>query len=413
MSTPSRRQIEDPVAGAAEFLMRLGVAVLMIAIPLGSLGNRRLLVALVPVGAALMVASALIAPRRGMLRPLQEALASPLGVAAIALLLWMGASLLWTPYPAPALERWLKFVGMVGAVTLAIAILPMHVRTPNLNLLPIGLGAACVGLLVLVPLRLVETRLVEGAEPGVIERVAIMVSVLLWPALGALAVRERWVSAGALALVATAAILLVRTPPAFGGLAAGAIVCAFGLAGGRRFAQIIAVAFVALLLAAPALAILAERFAPLLGIEQLPLMRSFTVWAGMIAEQGVRTFTGYGFDAAMRGYQTGYIPFGAPRGALFQMWFDIGVFGAALASLIVARVIVAAGAAVPPASGFLLATVVSVASIGAFSAVGFQLWWLTIVGLAAIASALLLKGQYRTSRPAAEIVRNSPQGLTA
>jgi hypothetical protein len=34
--------------------------------------------------------------------------------------------------------------------------------------------------------------------------------------------------------------------------------------------------------------------------------------------------------------------------------------------------------------------------------VGLQLWWLTIVGLAAIASALLLKGQYRTDRPAAD-----------
>ena len=45
----------------------------------------------------------------------------------------------------------------------------------------------------------------------------------------------------------------------------------------------------------------------------------------------------------------------------------------------------------------------------AFSAVGLQLWWLTIVGLAAIASALLLKGQYRTARPAAELVRETPE----
>ena len=241
-----------------------------------------------------------------------------------------------------------------------------------------------------------------------IERVAIAASVLLWPALGALAVRDRWISAGVLAVVATAAILLVRTPPAFGGLAAGAIVCAFGLAGGRRFAQFLAVVFVVLLVAAPAFAILAQRFAPMAGIEHLPLMRSFTVWAGMIPEQGLRTFTGYGFDAAARGYLTGYVPFGAPRGAIFQMWFDIGAFGAALAAFIVARVVAAAGAAPPPASGFLLATVISVVSIGAFSAIGMQLWWLTIVGLAAIASALLLKGQYRTARPAAEFVRGAP-----
>ena len=388
--------------------MRLGIAVLMIAGPVGALASRRLMVALVPVGAALMIASALIAPRRGMLRPLQEALASPLGISAIVLTLWIGASILWTPFPAIAAERYFKLLGMMFMVTLAIAILPMHVRTPNLNLLPIGLGAACLGLLALVPPGLIETRILEGPEPGVIERVAIAASVLLWPALGALAVRDRWISAGVLAVVATAAILLVRTPPAFGGLAAGAIVCAFGLAGGRRFAQFLAIVFVVLLVAAPALAILAQRFAPMAGIEHLPLMRSFTVWAGMIPDQGLRTLTGYGFDAASRGYLTSYVPFGAPRGAIFQMWFDIGAFGAALAAFIVARVVAAAGAAAPPASGFLLATVISVVSIGAFSAIGMQLWWLTIVGLAAIASALLLKGQYRTARPAAELVRGAP-----
>jgi hypothetical protein len=405
MSTPVRRQMTDPVAGAAEFLMRLGIAVLMIAGPIGALTSRRLLVALVPVGAALMIASVLIAPRRGMFRDLGQALVSPLGLISLALLVWIGASILWTPFPGVAAERFAKMLGTAAVVTLAIAILPTHVRTPNLNLLPIGLGAACVGLLAAIPLNLVETKLIEGPEPGVIERVAIMAAVLLWPALGALAVRDRWISAGVLAVVAAAAILLVRTPPAYGGLAAGAIVCAFGLAGGRRFAQVLAVLFVILLATAPALALLAERFAPQLGIDALPLMRSFTVWAGMVAEQGLRTLTGYGFDSAVRGFQTGFIPPGAPRGVIFQMWFDLGAFGALLASFLVARVIIAAGATTPPASGFLLATVVSIVAIGAFSAVGMQLWWLTIVGLAAIASALLLKGQYRTARPAAELVK--------
>ncbi|MDP2354578.1 MAG: hypothetical protein Q8M31_00760 [Beijerinckiaceae bacterium] len=402
MSTPVRRHMEDPVAGAAEFLMRLGIAVLMIAGPVGALVSRRLLVALVPVGAALMIASVLIAPRQGMFRALAQALASPLGIVALALLVWIGASILWTPYPGVAGERFAKMIGTAAVVTLAIAILPTHVRTPNLNLLPIGLGAACLGVLILAPLNLIDTRPIEGPEPGVIERVAIMTAVLLWPALGALAVRDRWMSAGVLAVVATAAILLVRTPAAFGGLAAGAIVCAFGLAGGRRFAQVLAIVFAILFAFAPALALLTERFAPQMGIEALPLMRSFTAWAGMIAEHGVRTLTGYGFDSAVRGLQTGFIPFGVPRGAIFQMWFDLGVFGALLMAFLLARVIVAAGAAMPPASGFLLATVVSTVAIGAFSAVGLQLWWLTIVGLAAIASALLLKGQYRTDRPAAE-----------
>lgn len=409
MSTPVRRPIDDPVAGAAEFLMRLGIAVLMIAGPIGALASRRLLVALVPVGAALMITSVLIAPRRGMFRDLARALASPLGVASLALLCWIGASILWTPFPANAAERFAKMLGTAGVVTLAIAILPTHVRTPNLNLLPIGLGAACVGLLVLLPLELIDTRMLAGPEPGVIERIAIMAAVLLWPALGALAVRDRWMSAGVLAIVATAAILLVRTPPAFGGLAAGAIVCAFGLAGGRRFARALAVVAAILIVAAPALAILAERFAPGSGLENLPLIRSFTAWAGMIADQGARTLTGYGFDSAARGYLTGFIPSAAPRGAIFQTWFDLGAFGAMIVAFLVARVSVAAGDAIPPASGFLLATVVSIVSIGAFSAVGLQLWWLTIVGLAAIASALLLKGQYRTARPAAELVRETPE----
>lgn len=402
MSSPVRRQMEDPVAGAAEFLMRLGIGVLMVAGPVGALASRRLLVALVPVGAALMIASVLIAPRQGAFRSLRQALASPLGIVALALLAWIGASILWTPFPAVAAERFAKMIGTAAVVTLAIAILPTHVRTPNLNLLPIGLGAACIGVLILVPLNLIDARPLEGPDPGVVERIAIMTAVLLWPALGALAVRERWISAGILAVVATAAILLVRTPPAYGGLAAGAIVCTFGLAGGRRFALALGVFVAILFVSAPALALLTERFAPQLGIEALPLMRSFTAWAGMIADDGVRTLTGYGFHAAVRGLQTGFIPAGAPRGAIFQLWFDLGIFGALLTAFLLARVLFAAGAALPPASGFLLSTAVSIIAIGAFSAVGLQLWWLTIVGLAAIASALLLKGQYRTSRPAAD-----------
>lgn len=400
--------MNDPAAGAAEFLMRLGIAVLMIAGPIGALASRRLLVVLVPVGAALMIASALISPRRGMFRALGAAVASPMGVASLALLLWIGASIFWTPYTGVAVERYFKLLGTAGMVTLAIAILPTHVRTPNLNLLPIGLGAACVGLFVLIPLGLIDTQPLEGPEPGVIERIAIMAAVLLWPALGALAVRDRWISAGVLAVVATAAILLVRTPPAFGGLAAGAIICAFGLAGGRRFAQVLGIAFAILIVAAPALALLSARLAPMAGIESFPLLRSFAVWASVIVDHGAQTLTGFGFDSATRGYQTGFIPPGAPRGAMFQIWFDLGALGAALAAFLVGRVVAAAGAALPPASGFLLATAVSIAAIGAFSAVGLQMWWLTIAGLAAIASALLLKGQYRTARPPAELVRDPP-----
>lgn len=403
MKLRPRREFDDPAVGASEFLMRLAIAVLMVAGPVGALFSRRLMITLVPVCAVLMIASALLAPRRGMLRPLTESLATPLGLAALSLLAWAGASVLWTPFPALGLERFLKTLGTVSVVAAAIAILPAHVRTPNLNLLPVGLGASSLGLLLLVVLREVDVLGPEGAEPSVLERATIATSVLLWPALGALAVRERWTSAGVLALAAAAAIVATRSPAALTGLAVGALVCAIALGGARRVAQWVCLLFAVALLAGPAIAVIADRLGGGLSESGFPFLRSLAAWAWVVEEQGLRLLTGHGVDSAPRGFSTGYIPEAAPRGAVFQLWFEYGLPGAALGAILIARTVGLAGAVTQPAPGFLLAAIAAALAISTFTPIALQLWWLTIIGMAAIASALLLKGQYRTTRPTAAL----------
>jgi hypothetical protein len=409
MKFPAKRQFDDPAAGAAEFLMRLGIAVLMIAGPVGSVFSRRIMFTLVPVGAALMIASVLMAPRGGGFRPLQEALATPLGMAGLGLIAWAGASLLWTPFPSFAAERYLKMIGVFAAVAGAIAILPMHVRTPNLNLLPIGLGVAALCALGVVVVTSPQFALVAAPESDTLERASAGFAVLVWPALGALAIRERWISAGVLSVAVAAAIIVVGSPAAMGGLAAGAFACALGLAGTRRLAQAFALLFAAAFAGAPLLALAGAHLAALAGLAEAPYLRGLVAWAFLIQEEGWRTLTGFGFDAAVRGLRTGFIPPDAPQGAILQLWFDLGAIGGLLAAALVVRVTLAAGAVAPPASAFLLSSIVACLTIVAFSPLSLQLWWVTVICVVAIACAIMMKGQYRTTRPSAALVRDAPR----
>lgn len=410
MTLRPTRHIDDPAVGASDFLMRLALAVLMVAGPVGALASRRLMITLVPVCAVLMIVAALLAPRRGLFRPLWQGLGSPLGLAGLTLLVWAGLSLAWTPFPAPGVERYLKTVGTFAVVAAAIAVLPAHVRTPNLNLLPIGLGAAALGLLVLTGLREADVPLGDVAEPNVLERATVAMSVLVWPALGALAIRERWRAAGALALAVAAAVIVADAPAALVGLAVGALLCAAALGAAVRAAQVVCLLAVAAALLGPAVAVLADRLGGGFGDSDFSALRSLSAWAWVIEEQGLRLFTGHGIDSASRGFQTGYIPQEAPRGAIFQLWFEYGLPGMLITALLVAQAILLAGSIARPAPAFLLAALGAALVVCGFTPIALQLWWLTILGMVAIACALLVKGQYRTTRPTAAIA--AEPGLT-
>ena len=75
-SHPSR-SFDDPAKQAAALLIRLGVAVLAIGVPAGSLASRRLIFTVMPVGAALILLGVLLDPKRTHMQRLASAMSSP------------------------------------------------------------------------------------------------------------------------------------------------------------------------------------------------------------------------------------------------------------------------------------------------------------------------------------------------
>ena len=124
-------------------------------------------------------------------------------------------SLTWTPFPEGPAERFWKNTGTLALVAIAAGFLPKRTRICDLNLLPIGVaaaaillgGAASINIFMHKPLTVEE--IIDG---NALARSGVGLALIMWPAAGALALRGRWYSAGALTLVSMAACLLSGAP---------------------------------------------------------------------------------------------------------------------------------------------------------------------------------------------------------
>jgi hypothetical protein len=127
--------------------------------------------------------------------------------------------------------------------------------------------------------------------------------------------------------------------------------------------------------------------------------RHLAYWGAMIANDGLRTLIGHGFGAATWGVLGGYLNPATPRSLIFQIWFDLGLLGAASLALVAARASLAVGDERPALAPFLLAGIGAGFVICLLGPAAEQLWWLTLAGLDAIAFTLVMRGQFRKRRP--------------
>lgn len=390
----------DPAAGAAQLLVRLGLALLAIGVPCGAVGSRRLIFSLMPVGAALLLVGALLAPSRDFRRQWQATFLTPTALTALFLLGWMALSLLWSPFAGTGLERMLKTGGTAALAAVTVALLPERTKTSNLYLLPIGIGAAATAT-ILVAFLAPGTSALRGSdiEGSAIERSALTLIMMMWPALGALAVRERWSSAGALSVAVAAAAITVWTPVSLVALALGAIT--FGMAASRPRATAIALASVSLLLfaLAPLIGLGLGTLAVRLHLDPAGPLGVFPVWADLVRHEGVRLITGHGLDMATRGVTNHYLPAQTPRSLLFEVWYDLGAVGAVASGVVAARAFLTAARATQPLGPFLMASLVCGLTIAVSGLSTAQLWWITLLAVVGIAFGLVVRGQYRTQRP--------------
>ena len=400
----SARPASDPATDAAALLLRLGVVVLTILLPCAAVVSRRPLFVLTPIGLILMILGSRLAPLRRprTLPKLGRACASPLGVTIILFVVWAGMSLAWTPFPQAAADRFLKTAGTVLLAMAAFGSLPNHVRASNSNLLPIGAAATALALVVIA---LVAPAIVHAdeADTNTVHRATIGLVILVWPALGALAIRERMAAAGIVAVAVAVATVAVWLPSALAALIVSILTFSFAFSKPGRTGWVLGLGAAFLILAGPALplvatAVVGDRIDPNGPLAFLP------AWAAAVKSDGLRLLTGHGFDTAVRAYESGRLGANAPRGLLFALWYELGLPGAAVSAALAYFVFTAAGRASNVIAPFLLAALAAIVALAASGQAISQLWWLTLVCVEAASFSIVIRAQHTVGRVRAKVV---------
>lgn len=400
---PSRHH-EDPVAGAAHIITRLAIALLLIVTPIASVGTRSAIYVLAPVGVALTLVAWLLEPGSRGPRQLRAALFSATGMIAIFLFCWAALSLIWTPFGTGPSERFVKSASTFVLAAVAAALLPERTRTSNLYLLPIGAAAGAVAIVALVLFSKSPSLRSGDPEVSLVARAAFGLALLVWPALGALIVREKARWAMGLAVLVVVAELVAGVPLALAATALGALVFAAATANKHATARWLAIAGAALFVVAPVAALL--LYSAIQMTPTNPVLPAL-VWGSYLVRDGFYALVGHGFDAARLGVAMGYLPPATPRSLLFEAWFELGLVGVAAAALLWAQIVRRAGNAGPTLAPFLLSGLTSAYIMSAFGLGVAPVWWVTLLALAGFAFALLQHGHGRSQRPN---VSNLPAG---
>lgn len=401
MERKTEKLPDSPAADAAGLLLRIGFGLLVMVAPVAALFSRRAFVVLVPVGALLLGAAALLREGSGLAHRLREALFSPIGMTALGCAIWCILSLAWTPFPGPAGERLLRTLGIAAMALVVVGALPIRMRATNLHLMTLGVAAATLALIVAAILGPSALRFLRDPETPTLGRAAAAAGVMVWPAVAWTLTRGR--DGQAFSLIAVCGVAIAAS-----GSLDAALVMILSLAvflGARSLPSLtgraLSLAFPAAVMLTPAFAFAARALARMLGLRPDHDITELGFWADVIAAQPARLVTGHGFDTALRARLAGMVNPNAPGGLIPDVWYDLGLLGAvglALALFLLFRSL----ATLPqPVASSALAVATAVTAFAIMDPTALQVWWLNVVVIAALMLVAVENGQYRTSRPAA------------
>jgi hypothetical protein len=387
----------DPAADAAALLRRLGFAILMLVLPLGALVARRAAVLLVPIGLVLIIIAAVLDGRhRGLRENLRRVATAPAALAGGVLLGWCALSLLWTPFPGAASERVLGMAATAALVIVGYLALPDRMRAANLYILPIGIGLTA-GLAILLSL------FGDADDRDELERGLIILVLLLWPVVAWLRSRQHdWEALGLAALVTAAAVVGPKPLP-LTALAAGAVIYAITSLASSLGVRATAITMAGSVLLAPLIPLIARPIGVSLWGRENPYVASLSVWRRIILDEPGRLMTGHGFETAFRGRFVGLLPPNAPGTLVFEIWYDLGILGAAAAAVALYFGVMRAGREQPilvPAAMAAFASAFTLACLGIGMA---QMWWFTTIAALVLIFIATERGQFRTTRPKASL----------
>ncbi len=392
-------QTDDPALDAAALLRRIGFFGLFVITPIAAQVSRRALVVLTPIGVVLLVIASAIDGRQRKVAPsLSRLLKAPAFLAGLLVVLWSAVSLVWTPFPGPAAERVANLFGAIGLTLLGYFALPERMRSANLYLLPLGVGAAAV---VMALAALSDSAgFTEAAEgDSTLERGAVLLALLAWPAVAWLRSRRRDVEALVTVILVAAALLIAPGPIPLFALAAGAIAFAITTRWQQLGVRITAVVTAGLIALAPVIPFLARPLGAVLFGPLSPGVLSLKAWQKVVSTEPLRLITGHGLESALRGRIFGVLPPNAPTTLLFGIWYELGIVGAFALAFALHNAIRRAGrdsALLAPGTTAAFVTAFAIACCGVGVTV---IWWLTSLALAVLVFVAIERGQFRTRRP--------------
>ena len=398
----------DPALDAAALLRRLGFFGLFVALPVCAQVSRRATVVLAPIAVVLLITASAIDRHQRAVRPsLWRLLTAPAFLAGMLVVFWCALSLAWTPFPGPAGERFGNLIFTVAMTLLAYLALPDRMRSANLYLLPLGVGAASV---VAILIALAGNAVFERSPNGdsALERGAIVIALLVWPAVAWLRSRRRDTESLVLAVLAAAALVTAPVSTPLLALAIGAL--AFALTHWRVGLGVRVTAYTAafLLVIAPLLPFLARPVGAALFGPTAPGVLALKAWQKLVALEPVRLITGHGLETALRGRVFGIVPANAPTTMLFELWYELGIVGAFAMAFGLHRAILRTGR---DATALVPCAMAAFAAAFALGCVGVGLtvvWWLTTLALTILTFVAVERGQFRHSRPKVGLIPRLP-----
>lgn len=395
----------DAAADAAGFLRRLGFAVMVGLLPVAAVVMRHAVVGIAPVGAILFSIAMLIESEgREPFRRMLSLIRTRAAAALLFLIFWAGLSLLWTPFFDDASERLMKAMGVGLCAFAATASMPVRMRASNLYLVALGAGVGALSAIAWV-LTVPNAHTAFDGEGPVLARTAVSVTLLAWPGLAWLLMRSERAMAILLAVAVTCAALLAGSPPAVLALLAGAV--GFGLTAVAPRQTIPAATWLLALviLAAPALPLLLTPLARLLLGLDADALQPLLIWRDSVLGEPVRLITGHGLDTALRSQLAGILALGAPQSILFEVWYELGLLGAAPLALLTALALRSAGGLGEAIAPCLVGAVVNLLAFACLGLGGSQTWWLTLIAVLSIAFTGVIHGRFGTRRPKAFVSR--------
>jgi hypothetical protein len=138
-----------------------------------------------------------------------------------------------------------------------------------------------------------------------------------------------------------------------------------------------------------------------------PVTGSTGIWQAVVVDEPLRLITGHGFETALRGRFVGLLDPQAPSTVLFELWYELGLVGAAAGAVALYRSARGSGQEHPllaPSAMAAFATAFAYACLGIGTA---QIWWFTALAVTVLVFIAVDRGQFRTTRPKA-MLRQRP-----